>query len=96
MDQAKGDMKQKDIKEMSIEECFAELQTVVDVLENDQIALEESVKCFERGMALSRKCSDALSAVERRIQQVVAADNGTLHLENVEETDEFRGDEDSK
>ena len=77
----------KPVEEMSVEECFAELETVVFALENEQILLEDSVKLFERGVALSKRCSDALTAVERKIQQVVEKSNGEITF------DDFAGSE---
>lgn len=53
------------------EKKIAELQKIVDKLENDQsVSLEDSMALFERGLALTKECADSLSAVEARISDL--------------------------
>jgi len=41
---------------------------VVDQLEGGNLGLEESLRLFEEGMALSRRCEDRLHAVEEQVR----------------------------
>jgi len=60
------------IDELSYEEAFAELESIVAALENSQLALEDSLALFERGQLLAKRCADLLDSAELRVQQVNA------------------------
>lgn len=60
------------IDELSYEEAFAELESIVAALENSQLALEDSLALFERGQLLANRCADLLDSAELRVQQVNA------------------------
>lgn len=60
----------KPVEELSYEEAFAELESIVAALENSQQALEESLALFERGQLLARRCGELLDSAELRVQQV--------------------------
>ena len=55
------------------------LEKVVAELENENLSLDESVKKFEEGIELSKKCNEILQKAEKRI---------TILLENVENYEE--------
>ncbi len=50
------------------ESALAELETIVETLEEGQLPLEQSLERFERGIALSRFCHTRLEDAERRIE----------------------------
>ena len=50
------------------ESALAELETVVQTLEDGQLTLEQSLERFERGITLSRYCHQRLEAAEKRIE----------------------------
>ena len=52
----------------SFEEQLAELEKVVEQLERGDLALEDSVGLFERGMQLAEACKGQLATAESRIQ----------------------------
>ena len=60
----------KPVEELSYEEAFAELESIVAALENSQQALEESLALFEREQLLARRCGELLDSAELRVQQV--------------------------
>jgi exodeoxyribonuclease VII small subunit len=47
---------------------MAEVEKVVDRLEQGDLTLEENVKLFERGVQLSNACKAQLASAESRIQ----------------------------
>jgi exodeoxyribonuclease VII small subunit len=69
------------VDELSYEEAFAELESIVAALENSQQALEESLALFERGQLLAKRCADLLDSAELRVQQV------NTHLPELPEED---------
>ena len=50
------------------EAAIAELESIVKKLEEGDIALEQSLVLYERGVQLSRFCHARLEAAERRIE----------------------------
>ena len=56
------------------------LQGIVERLEREDLALEESLKAFELGMDLSRRGQQILDAAERRVE-VLLKDGATEPLE---------------
>ncbi|PWA13210.1 exodeoxyribonuclease VII small subunit [Pueribacillus theae] len=58
-------------KQPSFEEEMEELETIVEQLENGDVALEEAIHLFQKGMKLSKSCHDKLKAVEEKIDQMI-------------------------
>lgn len=58
------------VKNLSFEQAYSELETIVSKLENNDLSLEESLALYERGQALSRYCGDLLEKAELRLQEV--------------------------
>jgi len=50
------------------EAAIAELETIVKKLEEGDLALEQSLALYERGVELSRYCHARLEDAERRIE----------------------------
>jgi len=50
------------------EEAIVELETIVKKLEEGDLALEQSLVLYERGVQLSRFCHARLEEAERRIE----------------------------
>lgn len=58
------------------EAAIAELESVVRKLEEGDLALEQSLALYERGVQLSRFCHARLEEAERRIE--ILTDRGDL------------------
>ena len=50
------------------EDSLAELEQLVERMEQGDITLEESLKSFERGVTLTRTCQKALQEAEQKVQ----------------------------
>ena len=57
------------------EKSLAELEALVERLEGGELPLEESLKAFERGVALTRECQVALEAAQARVDTGLRAWN---------------------
>ncbi len=66
--------------EKTFESSLAELEKIVEQLENGDIPLEQSLKLFESGVKLSRECRERLTQAERRIEVLMKDGNGNLAL----------------
>ncbi len=68
----------------TFEESLDELEQIVGKLEEGDMALEESLALFERGVKLSRDCRDRLTKAERRIEVLMKDSSGEIGLEEIE------------
>ena len=57
-------------KPLSYEAASRQLEDLVEKLSAGGLSLEESLRCFEQGMALANYCSNLLDNAELRVQQV--------------------------
>lgn len=64
------------VEEMSFEQAMAELEQVVQKLENGQVALEESIQLYERGAALKARCEGQLKAAEEKVAAITTDAEG--------------------
>lgn len=62
------------------EAALAELETLVEKMEQGDLSLDESLKQFERGIKLTRSCQQALRDAEQKVQ-VLLEKNGQETLE---------------
>ncbi len=60
----------KTSEELSYEEAFAALESVVEALESDQRPLDEAIALYERGQALSKHCAALLEKAELKVRQL--------------------------
>ena len=66
---AKGE-KKNDISKLSFEDAIKELGGIVGKIEQGEIALQNSLQQYERGMALIKHCRQILAKAEKRIEKI--------------------------
>ncbi len=59
-----------EIKELSYEEAFQQLESLVAQLESGALSLQQSVDVYELGKRLSAHCQDLLEKAELKISLV--------------------------
>ncbi len=69
-------MSETPVDKMSFEQAMAELEQVVQKLENGQVALEESIQLYERGDALKKRCEKQLKAAEEKVAAITSDADG--------------------
>ena len=65
-----------DIATMPFEKALAELEGIVDQLEKGAVTLDDSVRLYERGEALKKRCDELLRNAEMRIEKITLAADG--------------------
>jgi exodeoxyribonuclease VII small subunit len=60
----------EELKDLSFEQAFGELEATVQRLEAGELTLEEAIALYERGMGLAQRCSDALDAAELQVEEL--------------------------
>ena len=54
-------------KDMSFEQSLDRLEKVVEVMENKETPLEQSIELYKEGLALSKYCNEFLGRIEGEI-----------------------------
>ncbi len=81
-------MAKRSQKTPDFETALAELEALVDKMEQGDLSLDESLKQFERGVQLTRSCQQALKEAEQKVQILLEKD-GQPSLETFDSDDEF-------
>lgn len=68
-------------KEKSFEEDLNELEKIAQNLESGNLNLDQAIKEFEKGIKLSKKCTEKLEKAEKKINMLVEED-GSIREEN--------------
>jgi exodeoxyribonuclease VII small subunit len=71
---------------VDFEAAMTELESLVERLEAGDLPLDESLKAFERGVALTRSCQSALKDAEQKVE-VLLKKAGQPVVEEFKEAD---------
>lgn len=63
-------------KKKTYEESVERLKEIINLLENGNVSLEDSVKLFEEGTKLSEYCYKALENAKLKVTEVNTEENG--------------------
>ena len=62
----------KSNKSISFEEKLDQLEALVSQMEQGELSLDDAMKQFEQGIALSRDCQQALQQAEQKVSILIA------------------------
>lgn len=62
---------------LNFEKSLAELQALVERLEQGELSLEDSLTAFEQGVRLTHDCQAALTQAEHKVRQLTERPDGT-------------------
>lgn len=54
-------------EEQTLEEAFASLDELIEILEDKETSLEDSFQVYQKGMELIKKCSEKIEHVETKV-----------------------------
>ena len=63
------------------EKAIGKLEQLIDELESGKLGLDESIKVFEEGVELSKKCHKKLTEAEAKVKQLIKNENGEFDLD---------------
>ena len=78
-------MARKDPPNKNFESALEDLEQVVEQLESGELALEDSLAAFEKGVALVKYCNQKLNEVEKKVELLVKDKEGKLQLKSFED-----------
>ena len=64
-------------KEPDFEQALSELEGLVELMEDGELTLEESIKTYERGVLLGRGALKALDAAQQRVELLASAEQAS-------------------
>jgi exodeoxyribonuclease VII small subunit len=76
-----------DDKPVDFENALAELEGLVERLERGDVPLDEALRTFERGVALTRHCQACLQAAQQKVE-ILLKRSGQPEVRPFEETGE--------
>lgn len=79
--------------EPKFEKDLEKLEEIVAALEEGGLSLDDSLKRFEEGIKLARRCEKALTAAEKRIEILVKDAKGNISAESFGDEEEDDADE---
>ena len=82
-------------KQLSFEKSLETLERIVDELESGHLSLDESLKRYEQGVAAHKECMAILDAAEKRIEELIRRDNGSLETRPLDLGDEAESEDES-
>ena len=59
------------MEKMTFEQAIKRLEEIVDLLENNETSLDDSVELFQEGVQLSQYCSKILGNVENKVSKIL-------------------------
>ncbi|OGV39056.1 MAG: exodeoxyribonuclease VII small subunit [Lentisphaerae bacterium GWF2_49_21] len=90
----KNDKKAKEPENLPFEKALERLETIIDKMESGNLQLDEMVKYFEEGTALSSLCEKKLKELEKKIE-VLVKDGHEGKWKEFKSDDKKSNDEDS-
>lgn len=82
--------------EPKFEKDLEKLEGIVHALEEGGLPLDESLKKFEEGITLSKRCEKALSAAEKKIEVLTKDAGGKVKAEAFEDEESDEDDEEEE
>lgn len=67
--------------EPKFEKDLEKLEKIVEALEEGELSLDDSLKKFEEGIKLGRRCEKALSAAEKKIEVLMKNADGEIEAQ---------------
>ena len=63
-------METTESKEISLEEMFEQLDTILEHMEDPELSLEHAFALYEQGMKKIQSCNQKLDTVEKKMLQI--------------------------
>lgn len=70
-------VKKEKPEDESLEELFAQLESVINRMEGEDVSLEDSFQLYHKGMDTLKKCSERIDEVEKKM--LILDEEGGVH-----------------
>lgn len=72
----------------TFEEALNELESIVKLMEEGNLGLDEALANFEKGIALARICAKKLAQAEKKIDILLCSEDGEVTLQAADLSEE--------
>jgi exodeoxyribonuclease VII small subunit len=79
---------QQDAAPEPYDKVVERLEKLVEELEGGKLSLEQSIETFAEGVKLARDAGKKLDESERRVEQLLRAEDGSVEAQPLDEDDE--------
>ncbi len=79
-----AEQSQQETEAPHFEQALRELEGLVERMEQGDLTLEESLRCFERGIELTRLCQQALRDAEQKVEILTRDSNDNPGVQQFE------------
>ena len=69
------------VDNLTYEQAFDEMETIVIALESEERSLDEALAQFERGQALAKHCNTLLDKAEIKVRQIAGEEIIPIDIE---------------
>ncbi len=73
---AMNESERLNLEECSFEKALAQLEEVVQALEDGELTLDEAIEHYRTGMQLAKVCRDKLTLAEQKVEKVLSGEEG--------------------
>ena len=88
MARRKSDPEEGDSSQPTFEEALAGLESIVESMEHEHLALEDLVSQYEKGSALLSRCESILQSARGRIELITLRNQNEISLDAAAKTSE--------
>jgi exodeoxyribonuclease VII small subunit len=74
----------KNLANLQFEEALKKLENIVEMLERGKLSLDDALKYYEEGIALTRFLTVKLQQVEKKVEELIKDKEGNLKLKPLE------------
>jgi exodeoxyribonuclease VII small subunit len=76
--------KKVSIPEMTYEDAYEILESMVQRLESGNLKLEDALEAFEKGQEAANRCNELLEQAEMKLRQLVPSEDGSYTEEDLQ------------
>lgn len=73
-------MEEGEKEEVSFEDAMKRLESIVEMLGEGELSLEDSLKIFEEGMGLCTFCNKKLDEAEYKVEKLMEKEGGEISV----------------
>ncbi len=74
-------MEEKEGEGITFEDAMKRLESIVEMLGEGNLSLDESLKMFEEGMELCKFCNKKLDEAEYKVEKLMEREGGEISVE---------------
>lgn len=75
-------------KSQSIESMFAEMDEILNKMQDDEVSFDDSMSLYKKGLELAMQCSKQINSAEEEVKVLIRNFDNEFVLNNFDEEEE--------